>query len=89
MIFFLIFFLVFLACSQVPEVLWAQRHDKVYLTISLLDAKNVSVKCEPQGLFSFSAVGPQGKPFSINLELYETIVPEVMTSLASLLCISM
>ncbi|KAG6738477.1 hypothetical protein POTOM_058097 [Populus tomentosa] len=43
--------------SRHPEVLWAQRSDKVYLTIALPDAKDVSVKCEGEGLFSFSAVG--------------------------------
>ncbi|XP_031472699.1 co-chaperone protein p23-2 isoform X2 [Nymphaea colorata] len=32
--------------SRHPEVLWAQRSDKVFLTIALPDAKNVSVKAE-------------------------------------------
>ncbi|XP_059668628.1 co-chaperone protein p23-2-like [Cornus florida] len=62
--------------SRHPEVLWAQRSDKVYLTIALPDAKNVSVKCEPEGLFSFSAVGVQGESFDFSLELYGKIVPE-------------
>ncbi|XP_058086984.1 co-chaperone protein p23-2 isoform X2 [Magnolia sinica] len=62
--------------SRHPEVLWAQRSDKVYLTIALPDAKNVSVKTEPQGHFSFSATGPQGESFDFNLELYGTIIPE-------------
>uniref|UniRef100_A0A5B7BXM6 Co-chaperone protein p23 n=1 Tax=Davidia involucrata TaxID=16924 RepID=A0A5B7BXM6_DAVIN len=62
--------------SRHPEVLWAQRSDKVYLTIALPDAKEVSVKCEPQGLFSFSAVGKQGESFDFSLELYGKIVPE-------------
>lgn len=64
-------------CSRHPEVLWAQRSDKVYLTIALPDAHNVSVKCEPEGLFSFSAVGVQGETFDVSLELYGRIVPEV------------
>ncbi|KAM7500024.1 hypothetical protein LguiA_024438 [Lonicera macranthoides] len=62
--------------SRHPEVLWAQRSDKVYLTIALPDAHNVSVKCEPEGLFSFSAVGVQGETFDVSLELYGRIVPE-------------
>lgn len=62
--------------SRQPEVLWAQRFDKIYLTVSLPDAKDVSVKSEPQGLFTFSAVGAQGDPFSFSLELYDTISPE-------------
>ncbi|XP_072988597.1 co-chaperone protein p23-2 isoform X1 [Typha latifolia] len=59
-----------------PEVLWAQRSDKIYLTISLPDAKDVAVKSESKGLFSFAAVGPQGEPFNFTLELFDDIVPE-------------
>ncbi|XP_020085650.1 uncharacterized protein At3g03773 isoform X4 [Ananas comosus] len=62
-------------CRQ-PEVLWAQRSDKIYLTVSLPDAKDVSVKCTPEGLFSFSATGAQGEPFSLSLELFDTIILE-------------
>lgn len=63
--------------SRHPEVLWAQRSDKVYLTISLPDAKDISVKCEPQGIFGFSAVGVQGELFDFSLELFGKILPEV------------
>lgn len=67
----------FSVSSRHPEVLWAQRSDKIYLTVALPDAKNVSVKCEPQGLFSFSAMGKQGEEFDFSLELYGAINPEV------------
>ncbi|KAH0899686.1 hypothetical protein HID58_049254 [Brassica napus] len=63
-------------CSHNPEVLWAQRSDKVYLTVALPDAKDISVKCEPQGLFTFSALGALGKLFEFSLELYGKVVPE-------------
>ncbi|CAI9117271.1 OLC1v1018628C2 [Oldenlandia corymbosa var. corymbosa] len=62
--------------SKQPEVLWAQRSDKIYLTIALPDAKDVSVKCEVDGRFSFSAVGVDGQPFSFTLQLYSNIIPE-------------
>lgn len=62
--------------SRHPEVLWAQRSDKVYLTIALPDARDISVKCEGEGLFSFSAVGVQGGSFDFSLELFGNIVPE-------------
>ncbi|XP_044483527.1 co-chaperone protein p23-2 [Mangifera indica] len=62
--------------SRHPEVLWAQRSDKLYLTVALPDAKDISVKNEPQGLFTFSAVGVQGESFSFSLQLYGNIVPE-------------
>ncbi|KAL6005159.1 hypothetical protein ACLOJK_005721 [Asimina triloba] len=77
------------AFSRHPEVLWAQRSDKIYLTISLPDANNVSVKTEPQGLFSFSAKGPQGESFGFSLELYGTINPEgskINIGLRNILC---
>lgn len=64
-------------CSRQPEVLWAQRSDKVYLTVSLPDAKDVSVKCEPEGVFTFSAVGVNGEPFVATLRLFENINPQV------------
>lgn len=67
--------------SRHPEVLWAQRSDKVYLTIALPDAKDISVKCEPQGSFSFSAVGVQGEKFDFSLQLYGNILPEVSLGL--------
>ncbi|GAB2235463.1 hypothetical protein Droror1_Dr00025888 [Drosera rotundifolia] len=62
--------------SRHPEVLWAQRSNKVYLTIALPDAKDVSVKCEPQGLFCFSGTGVQGDKYDCKLELYGQIVSE-------------
>ncbi|WCJ43581.1 Co-chaperone protein p23-2 [Euphorbia peplus] len=62
--------------SRHPEVLWAQRSDKVYLTIALPDAKDISVKCDPQGLFTFSAVGVHGESFHFSLHLYGPILPQ-------------
>uniref|UniRef100_A0A6N2KQR0 CS domain-containing protein n=1 Tax=Salix viminalis TaxID=40686 RepID=A0A6N2KQR0_SALVM len=62
--------------SRHPEVLWAQKSDKVYLTIALPDAKDISVKCEGEGLFCFSAVGVQGESFDFSMELFGNIVPE-------------
>lgn len=75
--------------SRYPEVLWAQRSDKVYLTISLPDAKDVSAKTEPEGLFSFSAIGPQGESFCFSMELYESLLPEkskVNIGLRNIIC---
>ncbi|XP_074271010.1 co-chaperone protein p23-2 isoform X1 [Silene latifolia] len=75
--------------SRCPEVLWAQRASKVYLTVSLPDAKDVEVKCEPEGLFKFSATGRQGEKYECTLELYGAIAPEgcrTKTGLRNILC---
>ncbi|KAM3234171.1 hypothetical protein P3L10_019530 [Capsicum annuum] len=56
--------------SRQPEVLWAQRSEKVYLTISLPAAKDVSLKCEPDGVFNFSAVGVNGDSFSVTVQIF-------------------
>ncbi|GFP85491.1 uncharacterized protein at3g03773, partial [Phtheirospermum japonicum] len=71
-----------------PEVLWAQRSDKVYLTVSLPDAKDISFKCEPEGQFSFSAVGVNGEPFNFTLQFYGNIAPQCRTKigLRNILC---
>ncbi|KAG7028442.1 hypothetical protein SDJN02_09623, partial [Cucurbita argyrosperma subsp. argyrosperma] len=63
-------------CSRNPEVLWAQRSDKLYLTVALPDAKDISVKCEPHGVFTFSAKGLHGASFDFTLELFGSIVPQ-------------
>ncbi|XP_021755997.1 uncharacterized protein At3g03773-like isoform X2 [Chenopodium quinoa] len=62
--------------SRTPEILWAQRSDKVYLTVSLPEAKDIVVKCEPEGLFKFSATGPQEEKYEFTLDLYGAIAPE-------------
>ncbi|KAG2578332.1 hypothetical protein PVAP13_6NG228900 [Panicum virgatum] len=40
--------------SRHPEVKWAQRIDKVYITVQLSDAKDAKVNLEPDGVFTFS-----------------------------------
>ncbi|KAK9715895.1 hypothetical protein RND81_06G197000 [Saponaria officinalis] len=62
--------------SKLPEILWAQRASKIYLTVALPDAKDVSVTFEPEGLFKFSATGRNGDAYACKLELYGAIVPE-------------
>ncbi|CAN4109381.1 unnamed protein product [Withania somnifera] len=75
--------------SRHPEVLWAQRSEKVYLTISLPDAEDVSVKYDPDGVFNFSAVGVNGDSFSFTLQLFGNVSPErckTNTGLRNIIC---
>lgn len=74
-----------------PEVKWAQRSDKVFLTVELPDAKNPKVKIEPEGKFSFLAtVGPDNGPYELDLDLFEKIKVEdskISTGLRNIFCI--
>ncbi|KAK8937871.1 hypothetical protein KSP40_PGU015370 [Platanthera guangdongensis] len=59
------------SCSRHPEVKWAQRFDKVYLTILLADAKNVQISLEPDGIFTFSGTtGSDNNLYDVKMELY-------------------
>ncbi|KMZ75333.1 Uncharacterized protein ZOSMA_116G00590 [Zostera marina] len=72
-----------------PEVLWAQRSHKIYLTIALPDAKDVVIKCDPEGVFSFSATRADGESFKFDLELYGGILLEgskINTGLRNIIC---
>lgn len=77
--------------SRHPEVTWAQRTDKIYITILLPDAKNANVKLEPEGKLTFSATaGSQDTTFELNLELYDKVNVEaskISVGLRHILCV--
>ncbi|GMG99522.1 hypothetical protein Nepgr_001362 [Nepenthes gracilis] len=58
--------------SRHPSVKWAQRSDKVFITIELPDAKDIKLKLEPEGKFIFSAT-KDGTPYVVDLELFDKI----------------
>ncbi|KAI5680435.1 hypothetical protein M9H77_01662 [Catharanthus roseus] len=60
--------------SRHPEVKWAEREDKVFLTVMLPDAKNPKVNLEPNGDFTFSATaGPENHPYELKLNLHDAV----------------
>ncbi|XP_068658144.1 co-chaperone protein p23-1-like [Aristolochia californica] len=61
--------------SRHPTVKWAQRSDKVFLTVELPDAKDVKVKLEAEGKFLFSATR-DGVLYEVDLELFDKINTE-------------
>lgn len=64
--------------SHHPEVKWAERADKVYLTVQLTDAKDADVKLDPEGIFNFSAkAGPENQLYELKLELNDKVNVEV------------
>ncbi|KAL0437612.1 UNVERIFIED_CONTAM: putative protein OsI [Sesamum radiatum] len=63
-----------LYCSRHPEVKWAEREDKVYLTVLLPDAKNAKVNVDPEGTFTFSATaGTDNNLYELKLDLLEKV----------------
>ncbi|XP_039145494.1 co-chaperone protein p23-1-like [Dioscorea cayenensis subsp. rotundata] len=60
--------------SRHPLTKWAQRSDKVYITIELPDAKEVKLSLQPNGQFHFSATtGAENVPYEIDFELYDKV----------------
>nr|GMC52521.1 co-chaperone protein P23-1-like [Ipomoea batatas]GMC54620.1 co-chaperone protein P23-1-like [Ipomoea batatas] len=60
--------------SRHPSVKWAQRSDKLFITVELPDAKNVKFKLEPEGKFYFAAeAGADNTPFEVDFELFDKV----------------
>jgi len=59
--------------SRHPSTKWAQRSDKVYLTIELPDAKDVKLNLKPDGHFNFSAKGSDDMQYELDLELFDAV----------------
>ncbi|KAI4374334.1 hypothetical protein MLD38_012341 [Melastoma candidum] len=60
--------------SRHPELKWAQRTDKVFLTVQLPDAKDAKVNLDPEGVFSFSGKAGSGNNlYEIKLELFDKV----------------
>ncbi|KAL7585253.1 uncharacterized protein Os08g0359500 [Lactuca sativa] len=58
--------------SRHPEVKWAQREDKVYITVLLADTKDAKVNLAPEGVFTFSASAGQHE-YDLKLELFDKV----------------
>lgn len=60
--------------SRHPEAKWAQRVDKIYLTVLLPDAKNPKVNLEPDGVLMFSATaGTENHVYELKLYLHDKV----------------
>lgn len=65
-------------CSRHPEVKWAQRNDKVFLTVQLPDSKDAKVNLQPDGIFTFTAKGgAENHAYELKLELFDKVNVEV------------
>ncbi|XP_039001202.1 uncharacterized protein OsI_027940-like [Hibiscus syriacus] len=75
--------------SRHPEVKWAQRADKVFITVMLSDSKDAKVNLEPEGVFSFSGTAGNNQ-YELKLELFDKVVVEeskINIGLRSIFCI--
>ncbi|XVF32757.1 hypothetical protein REPUB_Repub17cG0110700 [Reevesia pubescens] len=77
--------------SRHPEVKWAERADKVYITVLLPDSKNAKVNLEPEGVFTFSATaGADNKLYEFKLDLHDKVNVEeskINIGVRSIFCI--
>ncbi|XP_074557836.1 uncharacterized protein OsI_027940-like [Curcuma longa] len=77
--------------SRSPEVKWAQRIDKVYITVQLPDARDVKVNLEPDGIFTFSATaGAASNFYELKLELFDKVNKEeskINVGVRSIFCV--
>ncbi|XP_039051617.1 uncharacterized protein OsI_027940-like isoform X4 [Hibiscus syriacus] len=75
--------------SRHPEVKWAQRADKVFITVMLSDSKDAKVNLEPEGVFSFSGTAGNNQ-YELKLELFDKVVVEeskINIGVRSIFCI--
>ncbi|KAF5732662.1 hypothetical protein HS088_TW17G00192 [Tripterygium wilfordii] len=60
--------------SRHPELKWAQRQDKVFITVQLPDSKDAKVNLEGEGIFTFSASsGAENHLYELKLELHDKV----------------
>ncbi|KAG5612462.1 hypothetical protein H5410_023743 [Solanum commersonii] len=66
--------LLIVSSCRHPTIKWAQKSDKLFITVELPDAKNVKLKLEPEGKFLFSATaGADNVPYEVDLDLFDKI----------------
>ncbi|KAK8509838.1 hypothetical protein V6N13_093682 [Hibiscus sabdariffa] len=77
--------------SRHPEVKWAQRADKVFITVQLSDSKDAKVNLEPEGVFSFTGTAGTGNAhYELKLDLFDKVVVEeskINIGVRSIFCI--
>ncbi|XAR58449.1 hypothetical protein NMG60_11013840 [Bertholletia excelsa] len=77
--------------SRHPEVKWAQRQDKVYITVLLPDSKNAKVNLDPEGGFTFSAsAGAENHLYELKLDLFDKVNVEeskINIGVRSIICV--
>ncbi|KAL3626017.1 hypothetical protein CASFOL_029566 [Castilleja foliolosa] len=77
--------------SRHPDINWAERKDKVYLTILLPDAKDPKIDIDPEGTFTFTATGGQDNNlYELELNLLDKVNAEeskINISVRNIFCV--
>jgi CS domain len=60
-----------------PVVLWAQRKDKVFITIEIWEVQNEKIDVQADKISFSGSHGQSKQGYSFSLEFYEPIDPEV------------
>ena len=59
--------------TQTPNIKWAERKDKIFLTIELNDVKDAKIDIVDERVLTFSGK-VQDKTYELNIELFEEVV---------------
>lgn len=62
--------------KHLPPVLWAQRNDRLYVTINVEDCKDATLKFDNNSLNFSGKGGKQNVDYEVKLEFYGEIDPE-------------
>ncbi|CAI8603787.1 unnamed protein product [Vicia faba] len=77
--------------SRHPEIKWAQRVDKVFVTVQLPDSKMRKWTLLPDGVFTFSATAGAGNNlYELNLPLFDKVNVEeskINVGVRSIFCV--
>ena len=57
------------ACARRPNVLWAERSDRVFVTIEVTDAQSPKVDIGADGRLTFAGCNGEGKLYELDLQL--------------------
>ncbi|KAK1357682.1 HSP20-like chaperones superfamily protein [Heracleum sosnowskyi] len=70
-------FRIIVSCSfayRHPEVKWAQREDRIFITVLLADTKDPKVNLEPEGVLKFSATaGGENHSYELELDMFDKV----------------
>lgn len=64
--------------ARVAPVAWAQRTDRLYLTLQVTECSKPSIRVEPSGRLHFQGLcGPKQLLYACDLQLYGAVDPDV------------